>query len=680
LFVCRTLQIPDDKRWLGVFNKAILTLTQPGNWEHNTPEYLTPEEAAAECYAIFEQYLAGEMCNAPAPYWDTPDSADDDAAPNTYGQLDDLTFVENIGIWGITAFIAYAGDVGAALQFATFAPRFVLAWKKSGVGGAIRVFIDGVDHGLIDTNDPTGGIVEQAYTPSPASSHTIVQVLESVPLSATAFTPGDPSTAAMQVIRKRLTEVEVDVVTDIRQSAASGQLEMLRGGVWIPVPTANNVRVGGTVRMTGGLTIDRPAAAGDTAVNNPITSIKRVLAAPPDGVGLAWRMQTETTPGGTIRALLRIESRMETVNDATRRSMFEMVLADWVAQRVIIRGNTTGAAGAVGFLGANAVIRQVITGERQQNAALASLLTALVNFGLITDSTTAGTLPVGPAGPAGPAGPPGEPGTPAETPLGDLPQETSIELGACVSYDLILGGNQQLLLPVVLQEGYTITLSALTGAASDGGTLDLDEPLEEIFNWFCPNGQQYVLGGCTGGGFTDAGDPEPTLNHMTLLMSINGAIFDAGAGGMFTVPAGVSGQMAMFQVNDSVLVDNQGEYRFHVEVCNPDMDMPMMISPDPSYGSLTYLGDNRWLATSKPTTGGHRIGLQRADSFGECGPCWNYTDIEFTGAALSHSDHRRCGDCVTFAPMPAEATNINSLFMFSDTGSFTFEFTANPSV
>lgn len=43
----------------------------------------------------------------------------------------------------------------------------------------------------------------------------------------------------------------------------------------------------------------------------------------------------------------------------------------------------------MGFYGANAVVKQTVTGSRGGNAALASLLTALANTGLITDSTTA---------------------------------------------------------------------------------------------------------------------------------------------------------------------------------------------------------------------------------------------------------------------------------------------------
>lgn len=56
---------------------------------------------------------------------------------------------------------------------------------------------------------------------------------------------------------------------------------------------------------------------------------------------------------------------------------------------------TITAAGAitfnasVGFNGTAAIAKPTITGSRAGNAALASLLTALASYGLITDSTTA---------------------------------------------------------------------------------------------------------------------------------------------------------------------------------------------------------------------------------------------------------------------------------------------------
>jgi hypothetical protein len=48
----------------------------------------------------------------------------------------------------------------------------------------------------------------------------------------------------------------------------------------------------------------------------------------------------------------------------------------------------SGGGNTIGFLNATPVVRQVVTGSRGGNAALASLLTALATLGLITDNST----------------------------------------------------------------------------------------------------------------------------------------------------------------------------------------------------------------------------------------------------------------------------------------------------
>lgn len=71
---------------------------------------------------------------------------------------------------------------------------------------------------------------------------------------------------------------------------------------------------------------------------------------------------------------------------------------DGVANALVLEAWTTGSAwtpaitvsreGAVAFFGATPQAKQTVTGSRGGNAALASLLTALANLGLITDSSS----------------------------------------------------------------------------------------------------------------------------------------------------------------------------------------------------------------------------------------------------------------------------------------------------
>lgn len=182
---CRTLLIPNTKEWLGIFNSALLETVYYWNYEQVNDTDLTPEETAEACRAIVWEYFdascgAGEV---PAPYWDNPEDVDDEATPEEqpwYGRVEGLDFVEEIGIWAITGFIAYSGNIGAAIAFKTFAPKFALAWKRGGVAAAVRVFIDGVDTGTLEIGSGEG-IVEHDYIGDPdLDEHDIMVVLESV--------------------------------------------------------------------------------------------------------------------------------------------------------------------------------------------------------------------------------------------------------------------------------------------------------------------------------------------------------------------------------------------------------------------------------------------------------------------------------------------------------------------
>lgn len=167
---------------------ALAELTFPYNYE--LWGTLTPQETAeymAEMLWNFGETPApcDEADDVPAPYWDDPEDADDELPAEEqiwYGRMEGTTFVEDVAIWVITGFIAYSGDIGAAIAFKTFAPRFVLAWKQDGIAGAVRVFIDGVDNGLLDTNSPTPGIIEKDFVGDPEiEEHDILMVLESLP-------------------------------------------------------------------------------------------------------------------------------------------------------------------------------------------------------------------------------------------------------------------------------------------------------------------------------------------------------------------------------------------------------------------------------------------------------------------------------------------------------------------
>lgn len=183
--LCRSFSIPNDTRWLGNFMGALLPLTDPNAWRQFGT--LTPEEAAAAYAEIIEAGLPGQLnecpsTDVPAPYWDDAEDSDDTAPADEqpwYGRVEGATFVEELAIWGITAFIAYSGDLGAAITFKTLANQFVLVFKKGDLGGIIRVFVDAADQGTVDTYSDANELLEKAYFGDPElEEHDILMVLE----------------------------------------------------------------------------------------------------------------------------------------------------------------------------------------------------------------------------------------------------------------------------------------------------------------------------------------------------------------------------------------------------------------------------------------------------------------------------------------------------------------------
>lgn len=167
-----------------------------------------------------------------------------------------------------------------------------------------------------------------------------------------------------------------NMITDLRQAAGSGQLEMFRDGAWEAVPTADNVRADGSVPMTDALTILTP-----------------------NGVGL--RVNRSTTMGLIFNMGGALSDDSQAVRAAINASLIDSNIATWRARVTLTVRGVGGGVGTVltgdmlasgapaaGFLGAAAVARQVVTGSRGGNAALASLLAALASFGLITDSSS----------------------------------------------------------------------------------------------------------------------------------------------------------------------------------------------------------------------------------------------------------------------------------------------------
>lgn len=100
------------------------------------------------------------------------------------------------------------------------------------------------------------------------------------------------------------------------------------------------------------------------------------------GVDLVISNWSGTNFDATQRAYLRLSADAQNIQVAGK---VEFVDGLYGATRHVL----DGAANQAGFFGATPTGRPTVSGAKGGNAALASLLTALANLGLITDSTTA---------------------------------------------------------------------------------------------------------------------------------------------------------------------------------------------------------------------------------------------------------------------------------------------------
>lgn len=146
-------------------------------------------------------------------------------------------------------------------------------------------------------------------------------------------------------------------------------------------------------------------------------------------------------------------------------------------------------------------------------------------------------------------------GLPAGQPSGGSPQP---QAGGCQSYSAQFDAKSTWLLPTVVSAGDTIEISAVSGAGNDGAFLA---------TWRCPTGQTFFAGACVGVGGVQGGDPAAAVDHMRLVVNIDGTWYDA-YNTSITVPGGVSDAQVVFQINDDDLTDNSGSYAFNVNVCN----------------------------------------------------------------------------------------------------------------
>lgn len=300
---CRTFKIPNDVQWLSVFMGALLPLIYSENWQ----EYgeLTPDEAADEMLAVIWDGYNNNDCPAPieAPYWDDGTDVEtvspEDDQP-WYGELVEtmggmgaaeptLTFFEELRLWAIVGFVAIAGTPAAAIAFAPFARKFVLAFKTGTAGAIVRVFFDGLHLADIDTYGVEDKIIEFLVDVGVEPSGEEMWVEHSGEHNEAA-TPNENGDYTIQVVRKQLAPDEFSP-TNLRYNPDTNTVQQTYDGgdTWVDNP-GQDPRHSTTYQYppVGGDDPRCQAAANQVRfLNNTIDETLSAIALGTDALGLA---------------------------------------------------------------------------------------------------------------------------------------------------------------------------------------------------------------------------------------------------------------------------------------------------------------------------------------------------------------------------------------------------------
>lgn len=132
-------------------------------------------------------------------------------------------------------------------------------------------------------------------------------------------------------------------------------------------------------------------ARASDATTSALTTVQIIghhsTGTPAAGFGSALQFQLDSSTTADRNAA-EIDVSWATATDASRKGRMTLSAWDATAAREGLRVETDGTQALLGMYGAAALAKQTVTGSKGANAALASLITALANLGLITDSTT----------------------------------------------------------------------------------------------------------------------------------------------------------------------------------------------------------------------------------------------------------------------------------------------------
>lgn len=191
-------------------------------------------------------------------------------------------------------------------------------------------------------------------------------------VTAKAVTLNVNNTAVVTVAAALVTIAQPTSHTDSTASSSSttGAL-VVSGGVGIGGSAfiGTNLTVAGTFTVTGKFTISSAGASTFTYSNSGTTDTpaaqildRRTSGTPAAGFGVKYAVlgQSDTTTGQDLGSLVW---SWATATNASRKSRFIVNVSDAANDREVLRGEASGSAPMIGFLGATAIVRPAGTGE-----------------------------------------------------------------------------------------------------------------------------------------------------------------------------------------------------------------------------------------------------------------------------------------------------------------------------
>jgi len=174
---CVSISIPQNPAFIGLWIAALLVLTNEENFVQF--DGAISRQTTAEIFrnalfdALTEVTIACEL--VPSPFWDNKDDNEIELPSDEqtwYGSVadwlapvDELNFEQNIALWALTGFVAYAATPAAAIFFRTTAKRFIVAVETTDIPELIRVIVGASTYTeqIIDTTDTPNQILELAF-------------------------------------------------------------------------------------------------------------------------------------------------------------------------------------------------------------------------------------------------------------------------------------------------------------------------------------------------------------------------------------------------------------------------------------------------------------------------------------------------------------------------------------